>query len=384
MTQLPDGAVDAAQAPAAAPIQVDASEGFRRILHEHKLSLVVSTYDAGKVFLLRANEHGANVHFVSFPSAMGIAANRARLAIGSRMHVHEFVNMPAVIPQLPAPALAGAVYDACYMPRHDHVTGNIQVHELAFASDQLWLVNTRYSCLCTLSTTHSFVPRWRPPWVRGLSGDDRCHLNGLAVEGGRVAYATAFATSDEPQGWRPTKATSGLIVEVPSGRIVTQGLSMPHSPRVHGGHLWVLNSGHGTIAVVDRSTGQVRDVQRMAGFTRGLDFHGSLAFVGLSRVREKKEFGGTPLTDRIPEAERFCGVQVLDATSGTIVGALRFEAGVNEIFALQVLPSMRFPHIVERDDAIIESSFTIPDESLGDVRQNATPATATQAAGGAA
>lgn len=371
MTPSAAAAVEASETTAAAPAEaprVDASDGFRRILHEHKISLIVSTYDAGKVFLLRASERGTNVHFVPVQRAMGIAANAARLVVGSMNHVHEFYNMPSVIAQLPAPNLEGAAYDACYMPRRDHVTGNIQIHELAFAGDELWLVNTRFSCLATLSATASFVPRWRPPWVRGLSADDRCHLNGLAIEDGRVAYVTAFATSDEPEGWRPTKATSGVIVEVPSGRIVTQGLSMPHSPRVYGGHLWVLNSGHGTITVVNRSTGERRDLHRMAGFTRGLDFHGTLAFIGLSRVRESKVFGGTPLTDRIPESERFCGVQVLDVSTGTVVGAVRFETGVNEIFAVQVLPAMRFPHIVDRVDKLIESNYAVPNAALADVR----------------
>jgi len=43
----------------------------------------------------------------------------------------------------------------------------------------LWFVNTRFSCLCTLDGVHSFVPRWRPPFVSALAPEDRCHLNGL-------------------------------------------------------------------------------------------------------------------------------------------------------------------------------------------------------------
>lgn len=369
---LPTAAPDASgPTPPGDPRRVSASDAFRRLLVEHRLSLLVSTYDANSVFLLRANERGVNVHFVRFSRAMGIAATRARLAVGSANRVHEFYNMPVMIPELPAPSLQDAVYDACYAARGEYVTGDIQIHEMAFAGNELWFVNTRFSCLCTLSHKHSFEPRWRPPWIRALSADDRCHLNGLAVEEGRVAYCTAFATSDEPEGWRPTKSTSGLIVEVPSGRIVTQGLAMPHSPRVHGGHLWVLNSGHGTIAVVDRGNGQVRDVCQMAGFTRGLDFHRNLAFVGLSRVRQSNVFGGTPLTTRIPEEERFCGIQVVDVTTGGIVGAVKFEGGVNEIFAVQVLPSMTFPHIVDPQDPLVDTSFALSDAAIRDLRPSA-------------
>jgi len=380
----PAAAPDASgAAPPADPPRVSASDGFRRLLVERRLSLLVSTYDADKVFLLRANEHGVNVHFVRFPRAMGIAATATRLAVGSANRVHEFYNMPAMIPRLPAPNLPDATYDACYVARAEHVTGDIQIHEMAFAGNELWFVNTRFSCLCTLSREYSFEPRWRPPWVRGLSADDRCHLNGLAVENGRVAYCTAFATSDEPEGWRPTKSTSGLVVEVPSGRIVTQGLAMPHSPRVYGGHLWVLNSGHGTIAVVDRLGGQVRDVCQMAGFTRGLDFHRNLAFVGLSRVRESNVFGGTPLTARLPQEERFCGIQVVDVATGSVVGAVKFDSGVNEIFALQVMPSMVFPHLVDPHDTMLDTSFALSDAAIRDVRPTAAVRHAAAAAQGA-
>lgn len=360
-----------ATAPAVAPEapRLFISPSFGQILVERKLSLLVSTYDTGKVFLLRATPTGVNVHFVAFPRAMGIAVNAERLCVGSSSRVHELFNMPALIPRLPPSQIEGGAYDACYVPRTDYYTGDIDIHEMAFAGSELWFVNTRFSCLATLGRPHSFEPRWRPPWITGLSADDRCHLNGLAIVDGRVRYASAFSTSDEREGWRPTKSTSGLVVEVPSGRIVAQGLSMPHSPRFYARHLWILNSGHGTIAVVDPSTGKVRELAQMAGFTRGLDFSGNIAFVGLSRVRETKVFAGTPLTERIPESDRFCGIQAYDITTGKIVGYVRFESGVNEIFSVQVLPQgMAFPHVLEFNDPLADSCYALSDTAMRDVR----------------
>jgi hypothetical protein len=35
--------------------------------------------------------------------------------------------------------------------------------------DELWLVNTAFGCLCTLDSRHSFVPRWRPPFLTVLA-----------------------------------------------------------------------------------------------------------------------------------------------------------------------------------------------------------------------
>ena len=37
-----------------------------------------------------------------------------------------------------------------------------QVIDAPQGADELWLVNTRFSCLATLDHEHSFVPRWRP------------------------------------------------------------------------------------------------------------------------------------------------------------------------------------------------------------------------------
>src|SRR5262249_59392961 len=122
-----------------------------------------------------------------------IAASDQRIVVGTRSRICELYNMPAVVPRVALPPnIENVTYDACYVTRLEHVTGDIQIHEMALAGDQLWFVNTRFSCLCTLEDPHSFNPRWRPPFIKGLSPDDRCHLNGLAVVDKRVAFVTAF------------------------------------------------------------------------------------------------------------------------------------------------------------------------------------------------
>lgn len=361
---------DGAPPAPSGPPTIEVIGDFARVLRENRISLLVSTYDTGRVFILRAVGGGLNVHFVAFDRAMGIAANARSIAVGSTARIHELFNVPALIPRLPPSKMKESPYDACFVPRSDFVTGDVQIHEMAYGSgDELWFVNTRFSCLCTRNPPHSFEPRWRPPFVKGLSADDRCHLNGLAMVDGRPGYVTAFAVSDEPAGWRPTKATSGLVMEVPSGRVVTSGLSMPHSPRWYANRLWVLDSGRGTIALVDRDAGTTSTFADLNGFTRGLDFHRNFAFVGLSRVRESNVFGGLPLTERLPESERFCGVQVIDVSAGRIAAALKFTSGVNEIFAVQVLPGIAFPEVLERDDELVATCYSLSPQALAQVRE---------------
>src|SRR5262249_53395294 len=189
-------------------------------------------------------------------------------------------------------------YDGCFLARSSHFTGDIHAHELAWAADELWVVNTLFSCLCTLNDVHSFVPRWRPSFVTALAPEDRCHLNGLALADGQPEYVTAFAETDTAAGWRPNKLTSGCLIHVSPGATVARGFAMPHSPRVFQGRVWLLDSGTGRLVVVDSSTARVETVAELPGYTRGLAFHDDFAFVGLSKIRETAVFGGVPIAQR--------------------------------------------------------------------------------------
>ena len=137
------------------------------------ISLIVSTYQAGKAIVVRNDNGTLNTHFRTFSKPMGIVADQTRLTIGGANTVWEYRNMPALAKKL-EPA---GKHDACYLPRRIHVTGDIDIHELARDSNnELWVVNTRFCCLCTLDAEHSFYPRWRPPFVSALAPEDRCHL----------------------------------------------------------------------------------------------------------------------------------------------------------------------------------------------------------------
>jgi uncharacterized protein (TIGR03032 family) len=329
------------------------------------VSLLVTTYQAGKLVILRAQGNQLNCHFRAFKGPMGLALTDggARLAIGTTQQVWEFRDVPDVAHRLePADK-----HDACYLPRSSHFTGNVLIHEMAFsAGNRLWFVNTRFSCLATLDPESSFVPRWRPPFITGLDPTDRCHLNGLALVDGRPKYVTALGETDTAVGWRPNKARGGVLIDVGSGAIVSRGLSMPHSPRWYGGRLWVCESGSGTVGSVDPHNGRYDAVAATPGFTRGLDFAGEFAFVGLSQVRESAVFSGIPITERLAPAERTCGVCAIDLRSGQVVALLRFESGVQEVFAVAVLPQ-RFPDLINDNDAVLNSSFVLPGASLGEV-----------------
>ncbi len=349
---------------ASPPLRSVHTSNFSAILQELGISILVTTYQAGKLVMLRPDGERLNTHFRGFSKPMGLAVDGDRLAIGTSVEIWEYHNAPAVARRLDPPN----THDACFLPRSSVCTGDIQIHEMAWGHSrsndpELWFVNTRFSCLCTRSPIHSFVPRWRPPFIAALAPEDRCHLNGLAMMEGRPAFVTALGTTDTPSGWRADKKSGGVVLEVPSGEVVARGLSMPHSPRFYGGRLWVLESGGGGFGCIDPDTGKYEAIAELPGFTRGLDFCGPLAFIGLSQVRESATFSGIAIAER-PIAERSCGVWVVNIETGQTVAFVKFEDALQEIFAVQVLPGVRHPDVINDQPRVIADSFVLPDQAL--------------------
>ncbi len=334
------------------------------LLIQLNLSLVISTYQAGKVILVRYDRETqtVNTHFRDFEKPMGMAVHGPRLTIGGQKSVTYLRNMPAVARKLEPIGK----YDACYLPREIHITGDIDIHEMGYdTNDELWLVNTRFSCLCTLDHKHSFTPRWRPKFISAYAAEDRCHLNGLAIVDGTPQYVTALGETDTAGGWRENKASGGLLIDVQRNEILLRGLSMPHSPHWHNGRLWLLEGGEGSLAWVNPATRTWHTISHLPGFTRGIDFYGPLAFIGLSQVRETATFSGLPLIERL-EDKRICGVWVVNLQNGQTVGFLRFESGVQEIFSVKVLPNTVYPEILEWNDPKLAFSYVLPDEALAE------------------
>lgn len=337
------------------------SSSFLTLLEQGRLSIAVSTYQAGQVVFLRADEDKLNTHFCAFNRPMGLAFKGNRLVIGTNNEIFEFRNTPAVAPKVEPKGR----HDACFIPRSVHYTGNIDIHEIDFAGDELWLVNTRFSCLCTLDLDHSFVPRWRPPWVSAYAVEDRCHLNGLAVVDGRPRYVTALGRTDTAGGWRASKNTGGLLYDIVRDKVLIEGLSMPHSPRWYRGRVWFLESGYGTLSWYDPKTAGSGRLTQLPGFTRGLDFVEGYAVIGLSQVRETNTFEGIPIT--ADGSERRSGVWVVDLESGETVALLRFSDAVEEIFAVKVLPELTFPSLLEPGHELVGVSYVLPDAALREV-----------------
>jgi uncharacterized protein (TIGR03032 family) len=323
--------------PPAREVRHEYTRNLPGLLSQLGVSVLVSTYQAGKVVTVGVAQGELTLSYHSFERAMGLAVKPDGIAVGARAQVWFLTSAPDIA----ARTEPAGRHDACFLTRASHFTGEIQAHELAWSGDELWVVNTAFGCLCTLDGRHSFVPRWRPPFITSSAAEDRCHLNGLALAEGAPKYVTALGETDTPQGWRPDKVKGGCLIDVASGETVARGFAMPHSPRVYGGRVWLLHSGTGRLVLVDPASGKAETVAELPGYTRGLALYDRFAFIGLSKIRETSTFGGMPIAERRGELK--CGVGVVDLTPGRLAAHLEFLTGVEEIFDVQVLPGARCP-----------------------------------------
>jgi uncharacterized protein (TIGR03032 family) len=348
------------------PFSSTHSKSLTQLLTNAGISLLVTTYKSGHAILVRPEGEVINTSFKRFKRPMGIAVAGSRLAIGTEDSILSFVNQPGLTKAIEPKD----THDVVYAPRASVQTGDISIHEMAYGQkdgqDNLWFVNTKFSCLCKQDLNYSFVPVWRPKWITQYAAEDRCHLNGLALVDGEPKYVTALSETDTPNGWREHKGTSGVIIDVQSDEVVASGLSMPHSPRWHQGKLWVLESGKGTLATVDTKTGEVTTVATLPGFTRGLTFFRSYAFIGLSQVRESV-FKSLPVTEQTEE--RNCGVWVVDIRTGKTVAFLKFSGVVQELFDVAIIPNAKWPTIIEASEKTL-NSFVLDSQTLQQVKRN--------------
>ncbi len=329
----------------APPYSVNASPGFAAWLHGTGAALAVTTYQIGKLFLIGAETPDTlSVSERSFERCLGVAPDgQGGMVLAGLNAIWRFGN---VVPA--GKALDG--HDAVYVPRIAWFTGDVFAHDVALPpSGRPVFVNTMFSCLAAVDEASSFRAVWQPRFITQLAPQDRCHLNGLAVDdAGLPRYVTAVAETDTPGGWREKRVGNGVVLDVASGEAVCRGLSMPHSPRLHDGRLYVLNAGTGELGLVDTTAARFHPLCFLPGFARGLAFAGGHALVGLSLPRSNAAFSGLPLEERLA-AEKLppqCAVAVVNLATGQPEHVLRLGGIVRELYDIAVLPGVRKPMLV--------------------------------------
>lgn len=334
-------APDPTARPAKGPLML-LSTHFAEWLARADVSVALTTYQAGRLFFIgRKPDGGVRAHERMIEQCQGLWTDGQSLWTSGLWTLWRFEN--ALRPG--TRTASGA--DRKFVPREGRITGRTDIHDIAIAEidgvSRPIFVNTLFSCLATISDTASFRPVWMPKFISHLAPEDRCHLNGLAMDGRRPAYVSAVSSSDVADGWRERRRDGGVIIDVATGEKVATGPSMPHSPRLYDGRLWVLNSGEGEFGTVDPATGAFTPVCFCPGYARGLAFAGRHAVIGLSRPRHNQTFAGLALDERLAakDAVPRSGLLVVDIDTGNVVEWLRFEHTIDELYDVAVLPGVR-------------------------------------------
>jgi len=329
--------METTQTPETKRLEITTSRQFVPWLIEQNLSIAFTTYQAGKIFFIGIQPNGQlSVFERTLDRCMGLYAQGKSLYVSTLYQLWRLENSLE----------AGEVYqdfDGYYVPQMSYVTGDLDIHDISIGEKGLTFVNTLFSCLATVSPTHSFIPLWQPPFISKIAAEDRCHLNGLAMREGKPRYVTAVSQSDIAEGWREHRQSGGCVIDVQSNEVISTGLSMPHSPRYYQDQLWLHNSGTGEFGQIDQKTGEFIPVAFCPGYLRGLAFSGDFAIVGLSKPRGNKTFAGLTINERLDKekVQARCGLAVIDLRNGDVVHSLTIDGVVEELYDVVILPKIR-------------------------------------------
>ena len=149
-------------------VEYSLSNGIVARLAALDIAIAFTSYQSSILYFLGRSATGAHLHQSGLPKPMGICVDgRDRLTLASGAHIVRFRNILAANERI------NDAFDACYVPRSLHLVGDLDLHDVGVDdADQPIFVNTRFNCLATPSSRHSFVgdletavrhrpPRWR-------------------------------------------------------------------------------------------------------------------------------------------------------------------------------------------------------------------------------
>ncbi len=349
---------DAPQTPSAAslpPFSYTTSPEFPELLDQLNASLVISTYQAGKLLFISSDGETVSLLPRNMNQPMGLALKGNQLAVACMNETFVLAHdarLGAAYPSKPG------IYDTMFMPRQQFYSGTVHMHDIGWQGDTLIGVNTLFSCLCRIDGEHSFEPVWQPPFITKLAPEDRCHLNGMAMVDGQPKYVTAFGATDNKDDWRKSKYESGIIMDVESGEIVASGLPMPHTPRLFNGQLYVLLSATGELAQVDINTGKYDVVKKFDGYVRGMDLIGDYLFVCMSKIRKSHTFNDSEYAKR---RDYNAGFEMIHLPTGASISSLKFKRSCDEIYDISILPGIKRPGMVGVLNGSYRTGLTTPE-----------------------
>ena len=350
------------QQPPIQPFACSFSPNVPELLKKLNCSLAISTYQAGKLIFISPKDEEFLIQLPrTFEKPMGIAydAEKGKLGLACKNSIELFQNSKALAEFYPK---APQKYDALFMPRVSYNSGGVDIHDLSFGKDQqIFGVNTLFSCLVKFDDQFNFTPVWQPKFISKLSAEDRCHLNGLVMQNGAPKYATTFNQGDKHQSWRENITKTGTLIDVLSDEIIADNLAMPHSPILINEKLYVLLSATGQLIEIDVNNGKTTEIINLNGFVRGMSYFKEYLFIGLSKLRKNSStFAKLAIADKA----NYAGIAIVHLPTGSYCGEIKYHSSVDEIYDIEVIPDLLRPNIINNTMPESKMGISIPGQSF--------------------
>jgi uncharacterized protein (TIGR03032 family) len=296
------------------------------------------------VMALRVDHGQPQVSYLRLPHPSGLAVDRERgiVHVASTRNPNQLYELGSIDnlvarQDIPRTALEGRPLVPL---RSRFLPGSLYLHDLALVGGTLHANAVGHNAVVRFDPHGGYEYVWWPRCIDTPDGpafqQNYIQLNSIAAGADLAASyfsASAATLSRRRPGHRNFPVDKrGVIFWGATREPVARGLTRPHSARLVAGRVWVDNSGYGELGVADR--GRFEPITRLPGWTRGLCFHGNVAFVGTSRVipRFRQYAPGLDVDASV------CGLHAVEVASGRVLGSLQWPYG-NQIFAIDWMPN---------------------------------------------
>ncbi len=368
------------------------SDNLPKILKALNISLVVTSYQSARLILIRSDGKTLDTRFKTFARPMGIYADEEHITLGTFNQVLEFKRSDKLLKEIKNEKLDKTENftkkvlekdkeeleklqkarqeeidsvknsDSLYLHRASLTTGMINIHDIAWGDEGLWVVNSTFSCLSTLSPDNSFVAKWKPKFISELVPEDRCHLNGMAMKDGKPKYVTTFNMEDSRDSWSKERIDYGTLIDIDTNEILIEGMIMPHSPKVYKDEVYVCESGLGVVWKINPRTKEKTEIIKLQGFTRGLYFYGDLMLVGTSQVRASEIKKPTPISTMYDET--YAGIWIVNPQKKEILAYIKFDGDIDQIYDIAVIPDSTMPELLNLNSSLTRHLFDFTQENI--------------------
>lgn len=332
-------------------LKIRTSKKIAEFFSEHNFSILISSHENGQVISLGSLENQFTYRAYTCAKPMGISATSDRLAIVGDDSIKLF-NLKKYSNSQGFKNGDHQSSASSFVASHSRYLGKIDCHEIVFSDESIIFANTKLNCLCEvgeLNQSH-FIPVWKPDFIDSIVYEDRCHLNGLVCDPlsdgdfvvschGHQNFKKSWSNDNQPD--------QGCLIHSRHGTLLSENLSMPHSPRFWNDNIVFCNSGYGTLDFYNLESGQHETVFQLPGFTRGLSIFKQYAIVGFSKARERSFFKNLPILDGIKSDDHLqCGIAIIDLLERRMIHGIEFLGLVNEVFAIQILNEAEIPELI--------------------------------------